>query len=161
MNSRRKIAIIGVVLLVAALAIGGLSFALRKPVGLADWDAVMRVAEDMLQRGDAKALLAHTDTTGMPLGQRMKTEAALRSWQGIPKTLKLDNVEVVDPKDFKYHEGMSEEMAKFLGTPKWSRPPEKMIVYRYSGAEGASARWYFGVFQDHGNWYFSACYPDP
>jgi hypothetical protein len=96
----------------------------------------------------------------MPSDKREKMEEGLRSWQAIPKTFKLDSVEIVNPIDFKYHEGMSERMAKAFGTPKWSRPPEKMIVYRYSGPDGASQRWYFGVFQEHDKWYFSACYPE-
>jgi hypothetical protein len=147
------------VLILAVLANLGCSKR-QDPVGLADWPAVIRVTEDMLTRGDTTPLISHTDMSGMPSDSKKRLEKVLRNWQAIPKPFKLDSVDIVDPKDFKYHEGMSERMAKAFGTPKWSRPPEKMIVYRYSGPDGASQRWYFGVFQDHGKWYFSACYPE-
>lgn len=159
MNLRHKILLTCIGLLVATLATI-VSLTLKSPAGLSDWDSVIRVTEDMLVRGDSSSFLSHIDSSGMPIGKRLKNQIMLRSWQGVPKPLKLEKLEIIAPKDFKFHEDMSERMAKFFGTPKWSHPPEKIIVYRYSGTDGASSRWYFGVFQDRGKWYFSVCYPE-
>ena len=154
-----KVYRIASVLFVTVLASFGCSKR-PEPVGLADWPAVILVTEDMLTRGDTTSLISHTDISGMPSDKLKNVEEVLQSWHGVPKHLKLDKVEIIDPKDFKYHEDMSEQMARAFGTPKWSRPPETIIVYRYSGTDGVKVRYDFGVFQDCGKWYFSACYPE-
>ena len=130
----------------------------RKAAGIAEWESVIRVTEDMLFRGDSAPLLRHSDVSGMPNKKRKEIEAALRTWSGVSKNLKFDRVEIVEAKDFKPRKDVPEDIAKHFAPMKWSQPPEKFIVYYFSGPDETTARWSFGVFQEKGFWLFSAGY---
>lgn len=128
-------------------------------LGLPDWPAVMRVTEDMMLRHDSSTFLRHVDTSHLTAKTWRDGKEMLEKWQGMPPTMQLDRVEVVAATDFVPREGVPEELARQMGTPRWSRPPEKVIVYRYASSDrSSSARWFFGVFQENGHWYFSAYY---
>lgn len=130
----------------------------QKAVGLSDWRDVMVVTEAMIYRGDVALLLRHSDTRGISNKKAEELASALRSWRGVPKTLKLDRVEILDFEDFKPREGVPPEISQGLRQQRWSRAPEKIIVYRYTGPDDVTVRWTFGVFREQGSWYFAVGY---
>jgi hypothetical protein len=150
-----------------AALVGGCSKTPQSPTGMANWDEVRANAEAFILHGNAKAMLAHCNTSGVPSDKLEALNEFLQEWHGTPDDLTLTNVAVMTVEQLaalrvEEHKDLPENVRNNFTGPQWNIKPEKLIVFSFASKDPKqklTIRQTVGAFQTNGLWYFATAYP--
>jgi hypothetical protein len=133
----------------------------RGTTGISEWEAVVDAANATILEGDTDRFMRSLDATGIPPEKvDLLTDHFRSKWKGIPHHMKLISTKVVSADEAeemktRRRKDWPEEMQR--NSTRWGVPPDKVIVYEFSGDESLQV-WSIGVFPKDGAWFFTAAY---
>ena len=137
------------------------------PAGVESLNKLSEIGKRILVSGDYKLLLKHSDLSGIPEGKKNEIIDILKSWKGLPSTMKIKSVEVIPPEEYDPYSFMPkewpDEFKRQLKPNIWNIKPDKIIVFLTepkSPGKGMDSRWTLGAVERDSLWYFCAQYKE-
>ena len=134
-------------------------------VGVANFDDLLEIAQQIHSTGDQELLLKHADIESIPAQKRKEILATLEQWQGLNPDREIEKIEIQSPDEYDPDEMMPEnwpeDFKEKFQPIVWSVKPDKYIVFYERpkrDIEGHRSRWVFGAFNRESLWYFSTGY---